>query len=263
MHTQTVRCLTLTAVVFAFNAAAQAGSADDWARTREVRGSFGILSGTAGSDPRAEALVHSEMSFIVQGTVMLKQVRASDDSILFRGTSKGLLFMQHRAAVLAGQAAASEQVCSGTFDNGEFLLEIFPREGEYQVQFSGEAPACAATTKFPAFQRMSSLFAKWYDEYQKLGEPWEPFAAELKAARDNIASFSASEKRNESITFSATAVPDMKKDPKSDFPVMHFYPLSPSATKLMGSGKVQLTVSTSVFPSVVTTEAKWSLQAVK
>jgi hypothetical protein len=264
MHNQAGYYLILTAVVFAFNTTAQAGSVDGWTGTREVRGSFGILIGTAGSDPRAAALVQTEMKgFIVQGTVVLKQVRASEDSILFQGTSKGLLFMQHKASVLKGQAAANEQVCSGTFDNGEFLLEILPREREYQVQFSGEVPECAVTTKYPAFKWMASLFAKWYDEYRTLGEPWGPFAAELKAARDNLASFSASEKRNEPVTFSAAAAPEMRTDATSSFPVMHFYPLPETKTGIIGSGKMQLTVSTSVFPTVVTTEAQWSLRTSK
>jgi hypothetical protein len=264
MHNQTRYCLILTAVVFAFNATAQAGSVDGWTGTREVRGSFGILIGTAGSDPRAAALVQTEMKgFIVQGTVVLKQVRASEDSILFQGTSKGLLFMQHKASVLEGQAAASEQVCSGTFDNGEFLLEIFPREREYQVQFSGEVPACAITTKYAASKWMASLFAKWYDEYRKLGEPWELFGADLKAARDQLALFSVPEKKNESITFSAAAAPEMRMEATSGFPVMHFYPLPEKKTEIIGSGKMQLTVSTSIFPTVVTTEAQWSLRATK
>lgn len=164
--------------------------------------------------------------------------------------------MQHKAAVLEGQAAASEQLCSGEFSNGDFLVEIFPREREYQVQFSGEVPVCAITTQYPAFARMAEIMVKWYEEYKELGDPWGPLAAELRCARDQFASFSRTEKKKEPVTFNATAEPVFKKDPKSGFPVMHFYPLSASGVRLTGTGKVQLTVSTSVFPTTVSTEAQ-------
>ena len=108
---------------------------------------------------------------------------------------------------------------------------------------------------------MAGLLTKWH-EYQKLVDPWGPLVADMAAARDEFASFSATEKNKETVTFSAAAEPETNKDPGTGFPNMHFYPLPAAGTRLQGTGKVQLTVSTSGFPLVVTTEAQWSLQAV-
>ena len=251
-------------LVLTFPALAKAASTDEWAGSKEVRGSFGIFLEASASDPKAAPLIRTEMKgFILQGTAALKRVKADANSILFRGPVKGLLFMHHEAAVAGGQAAASEQLCSGAFEKGEFLLEIFPHEKEYQVQFSGEVPGCAVTTQYPAFKRMAQLYGKIHEAYRSLDDYWAPLAAELKSAHDEFASFSANGRKQESITFSASAVPVFIKGPESKYPVMHFFPFPATGAKLAGTGKVQLVISTSVFPTTVTTEARWSLQAVR
>ena len=263
MRTLTQGTAVAAFLVFVFLAPVQAAGLDEWAKAKEVRGSFGVLVGGASSDPQAAALIHTELKgFILQGTATLLRVKADANSILFRGPAKGILFMQHKAAVAGGQAAASEQLCSGAFDKGEFLFEIFREDREYQVQFSGEVPGCEVTTRRPAFELMTRIFARWHDDYRKLGDEWAPLADELKRAHDEFASFSAKEKKQEAVTFSATAQPVFKKSPGSRFAVMHFFPLPAAGPVLAGTGSVQLVISTSLFPTTITTEASWALQAV-
>lgn len=241
---------------------AQAWSAEDWAVAREVNGNFGIFLTKTGPVSKSEVLMRTGLEgFLLQGTVQLKREKTTADSILFRGKATGLMFMRHNAAIGDGQIAASEQLCADAFERGEFMLEIFPREQEYQVGFSGSVPACLSTTSYPLFKRMAEIFGTMHEVYRDQGDYWAPLAAELKRARDDFASVSAAEKNRGEVTFSAGAVPDWRKDPTGRFPVMHFYPLPPgNGTKLAGTGKVQLDLSTSMFPTTLQTEASWALE---
>ncbi len=236
----------------------------DWTKAERLRGQFGVEIGAARSDPRSAAMVSTELSgFLLQGTSALKRVSAGPQSILFKGKARGILLLHHRVEGGGGDAVKGTELCAGGFENGEVLVEVFPRQREYQVQFSGDVPGCAATTSFPAFERFRLLLATAHAQFStKAGPEWSAFTEKVRRARDEVAAAARTEHRTATMSFSASAVPEFRKDAGSRFPVMHFFPLPAGDEPILnGNGTVQLVLSTSVFPTTVNTRAVWSFEA--
>jgi hypothetical protein len=246
--------------------AAPAGDSIDWKTIRNVRGSFAVFVGNAQSPKEAAPLVDTALrGFLVHGTFTLKQVKANPSSVLYQGEASGFLFMGHRAAVLAGEAATSEQTCGGAFRGGQTMVEIFPQEKQYQVAFAGEVSGCRVTTRYPLQEKMAKLFGMSHDYFAKGGQGayWEEYARLTKGARDEFEAFSKAESRSESVTFSADTMPEIKQVPSGGFPVMTFFSLPATGPAINGSGQLQLAVSTSVMPTVIKANAMWAIEAGK
>lgn len=251
------------AVIVAFVLAAfmSGNKSTDWSKIRKLHGKFVIAVSNYVSDEKAKPLVESSMSgFVVHGEFTVEQVPSSG-SVLYRGKANGFMCMTHKAAVVGGTMATSEQVCGGEFNDGEVMVEIMPEDKQYQVGFDGSVPNGKIVVSYPLYKETANFFSQVYELNKQIHPDWTEDIKIDKGLRDDFTAASKGVDTTEEVTFSAASVPKYVTRPGQKFPDMKFFDLPEEGKRIEGAGELQLTVSTSVMPTMTTATCRWIIEA--
>jgi hypothetical protein len=108
---------------------------------------------------------------------------------------------------------------------------------------------------------MADLFSKSYDIVKQDHPDWIMDLRIDKAFRDEFTAASKEVNKTEEVTFSVATIAKFVTRPGQKFPVMSFFDLPEDGKRIEGSGDLQLSVSTSIMPTVTVASCRWFFEA--